>query len=229
LTATFIQAPTPIIVGGVTSTTISFASNVVLGNLLFCFCRAPPLTGPGITVTDNLGDGVPWVQFGNYWGNNTPADKGVFMKIAGASGPCTVTITGNGGAAGTIRAVLREYSGIVDPINAISVYTNIAGATNQYQLMKRQVRPGSLVIAGGAAPTNTTLAAGASGPNSNFVKLDANANGLIGCSDSVNWPGGIVEALFTTGTTATFDSFIVAMLEMPNDYTSYPKSMMRPS
>src|SRR5690349_14772567 len=104
--ATRVQAPTPVITTAVTTGNISFASNVTAGNLLLCWVR---MVSPQ-TVTDNLGDGVAWKQALPYFGNNSPADKCLWWKIAGASGPCTVTVVT--GTSGTFRCAVAEYSGV---------------------------------------------------------------------------------------------------------------------
>jgi hypothetical protein len=206
MAATFVQAPTPVITASVTTLGITYTSNVTAGNGLVVFARAG-VTTPTITCTDNLGDGVPWTQLLPYFGNNTPPDKAVFVKRAGTSGACTATITGQ--SSGTIRIAAREYSGMDYDLSSMVVFMNLAGGTTHTIGPTPALIPGTLVIAGGAAPTNTTLSAGGSAPNSNFVKLDATASGLIGMEDEVNWPGGPATATFTTGASATLDGFIV--------------------
>jgi hypothetical protein len=222
----FVQAPTPVITASVTSLGIAYASNVTAANTLLVFARAG-VTTPTITCTDNLGDGIPWRQLPPYFGNNTPPDKAVFAKVAGASGPCTVTITGQ--SSGTIRVAAREYSG-VDGGNlaGMAVFVNLAGGTTHSIGPTPDLQPG-LVVAGAAAPTNTTLAAGAASPNSNLVKLDANASGLIGIEDEVNWPGGPATATFTTGASATVDGFVVGVPVVPiaPDWSQFPKALLR--
>ena len=204
--AAFVQAPPPVITPTVTSQALAFGVDVTVGDMLFAFVRE---VSPQ-TVTDNLGDGVPWTRLAPYWGNNTPPDKGIWAKIAGSSGPCTVTA--QTGTSGTARLAIREYSGVsINTVAAPVTLTNTAGASSTVSVGPTSPIPaGSLVIAGGSAPLSTTLAAGAASPNSNLVKLDSTANGIIGIEDEVNWAGGTCTATMVTGAATTLDMFVIA-------------------
>jgi hypothetical protein len=190
--AAFVQAPTPVITTAVTSGNIVFGSNVTAGNLLVCWLR---MVSPQ-TVSDNLGDGVAWQRVGAYFGNNTPADKAIWWKIAGATAACTVSVST--GTSGTMRVAVAEYSGTGLIPQAYAQFAMVAGGAGTFNTGPSFANLGDLVVAAIAGPTaSETLSAGAAAPNSNLTKLDNNAAGFIGLENEVSWPGGVVNATFS--------------------------------
>src|SRR6476469_10382819 len=208
--ASFVQAPTPVMTAAVTSGNVVFGSNVTKGNLLICWLR---MISPQ-TVTDNLGDGVAWKRAIPYFGNNSPADKAIWYKVAGATGACTVTGTGT---SGTFRCAIAEFSG-QGPFQRASFFELRAGGTT-WSSGNIQANVGDLVIAGIAGGTaSDVVSAGVAAPNSNFTKLDNMATGYIAIEDNVNWAGGLANATFTLSVSGTPDGFaIVFGLDQPVD------------
>jgi len=129
-----------------------------------------------------------------YFGNNTPADKALWWKIAGSTAACTITGTGT---SGTFRCAAREYSG-QNLLPQGHVENELRqGGTTWLSGVGLSANIGDLVVAGIAGGTASDIVtAGAAGPNSNLTKLDNNANGYIAIEDEPNWPGGVVNASF---------------------------------
>lgn len=192
-----VQTPTPIIVTASTSTTISFSSNVTTANLLVANVRFGTAGTP--TISDNLGDGVSWIQDANPFPGST--NGYIFHKVVGTGGPCTVTIS-TSSAATVIRILVREYSGNLNS-NANVVDGTGATAGSSSQTTPLSIGPSSTSYAAGdlvvgycgGGGTLSPLSAGAASPNSDLVSL-VTANGTIGIEDELNWAGGTATATF---------------------------------
>ena len=90
--------------------------NVTSGDLLFTTVWWA-FNDLGITnLTDNLGDSVPWVAVGTPITDGAVFQSQMYTKIAGATGPCTVTVNFIDANTNFVCMALGEYNGL--PVGA---------------------------------------------------------------------------------------------------------------
>lgn len=200
---TVAQTPTPAILAATTSIPLAFVGNVTAGNLVLAFAKGTNIVG----VTDNSGDGVPWTQIVPTFGGSS--DKGVWAKIAGATGPMTVTATC--GTSNTMRLAIREYAGAAVAVDQLPItfVGSVAAATASVG-PTAALAAGDLVVCGIVNADTTTVTAGAAAPNADLVQVNG-ATGLIALEDSLAWPGGAATGTFTFGVNSFGDLFIVGL------------------
>lgn len=212
---TFVQAPTPVIATGGTSTTIALTS-VTTGDVIVVVAKSDA-TG---TISDNLVGSGSWTEpAGSPWATN----KHVYYKVSTATGAMTITVA-VGGAAATIRVSARQYTppaGTVSLDGAITTVTNAAAIASPISIGPTpSLLAGDLVVAGDAGSGVNAQSAGAAAPNTNLAQL-ANASGAIATEDSTNWTGGAATATFSWTGTNQVDGVVIA-LKTPTPFIPPP-------
>lgn len=195
-TITLVQDPVPTITGGGLTGTITFTNPVDAGDLLVCLGQVQGTNS--IAVSDDLGDGVSWVQVAA-----VTAQKVVWRKIAGLTAACTITVTASP-TTGVVRVAARQYNsdtgwpatpedGTAGTMNGSGSATPVSAAST--------ITGGSLAsvyYAGSQGATDNPITAGATAPNSDF-DCTHGTSGFVGGEDQISANGGSTTATVTIG------------------------------